>query len=302
MIDMGGRMASAFDLQDTTRIESGRPIAMHRQVGGGIAGDQFRLDVREYCWDETVVSSGTTSYLHILSAYADGRSHSACSFQRQGRQRQVPLGDIVFIPPHQKILIQSPPGYQRFLSLRIDPAMVPVMSSIHWTPDRLERALNIRHPRIRSLMSRLSAEVTRPAFASNVLVEGVSLLLAVELCRFLGLNGEEDKPARRLSKQQMEQIAAQVEQRQFAPSLAELAASCGISRRHLTRSFRHTTGITIGEFILDRQVARAKDLLAREDLLIKQVAYQCGFNSTAAFAAAFRRATGLTPTDFREHL
>jgi len=41
-------------------------------------------------------------------------------------------------------------------------------------------------------------------------------------------------------------------------------------------------------------------LLADGDLLIKQVAYRSGFRSAAAFGDAFRRATGLTPVQYRQ--
>ncbi|WP_369405484.1 helix-turn-helix domain-containing protein [Novosphingobium lentum] len=36
-----------------------------------------------------------------------------------------------------------------------------------------------------------------------------------------------------------------------------------------------------------------------QHLLIKQVAFECGFRSFAAFAAAFHRSTGRSPQEFR---
>ena len=290
-------MPTSFDLVATTKIESGEPIAMHAQVGNAIVGKQFRLDIREYRWNEPIVSSGAINYVHILSAFADSRSQTACRYQH--RRRQVPVGNIILIPPNKKIVFESPPGYQRFLSLMLDPAMVAVMSSIEWGVEQLERTLDIRHPSINALMSRMFTEVANPAFASDVVVEGTSLLLAAELCRFFGVGQVEEKTIYSLSKRQLRLITEQINDRQFAPSLAELASSCGISRRHLTRSFKQTTGLTIGEFVLDQQLTRAKVLLSQESLQIKQVAYRCGFHSSTAFSAAFRRATRLTPSQFR---
>jgi AraC family transcriptional regulator len=43
-------------------------------------------------------------------------------------------------------------------------------------------------------------------------------------------------------------------------------------------------------------------LLGSRQLLIKQVAYECGFRNCAAFSAAFRKATGVTPESYRSAL
>src|SRR3546814_10496112 len=87
----------------------------------------------------------------------------------------------------------------------------------------------------------------------------------------------------------------------LAPTLDDLAALCGFSRRHLVRVFRNTTGRTIGQHILEMRIHRAKSLLLRRDLLVKQVAFQCGYSSSAAFAAAFRQTTGQSPQRSEEH-
>ena len=46
---------------------------------------------------------------------------------------------------------------------------------------------------------------------------------------------------------------------------------------------------------------KAKTLLMDERLLVKEVAYLSGFQNAAAFTAAFRKATGQTPQEFRDH-
>lgn len=64
--------------------------------------------------------------------------------------------------------------------------------------------------------------------------------------------------------------------------------------------FKNTTGHTLRSYVASRHIARAKVLLADGRLLVKQVAYRSGFRSAAAFGEAFRRATGLTPLQFRQ--
>jgi AraC family transcriptional regulator len=85
---------------------------------------------------------------------------------------------------------------------------------------------------------------------------------------------------------------------QEIPTLSELAALCKLSVRQLTRGFRASHGCSIGDYIANSRIERAKRLLA-SDQSIKTIAYSLGFNSSSGFCSAFRRATGMTPGEFR---
>src|SRR3546814_13670034 len=88
-----------------------------------------------------------------------------------------------------------------------------------------------------------------------------------------------DLPSR-LTSRQLRAITEVIESERQVPTLDDLAALCGFSRRHLVRVFRNTTGRTIGQHILEMRIHRAKSLLLRRDLLVKQVAFQCGYSSS----------------------
>src|SRR5690606_12341655 len=62
-----------------------------------------------------------------------------------------------------------------------------------------------------------------------------------------------------------------------------LAALCGVSGRHLARMFKKTTGRTLGEYIAEERINHAKFLLSQPNILIKEIAYRCGFNSQSSF-------------------
>lgn len=80
-----------------------------------------------------------------------------------------------------------------------------------------------------------------------------------------------------------------------------MAAACGVSTRHFYRQFRLATGRTLTSYVTDRKIEFAKLRLRQARTAIKIVAWECGFDSAAAFSAAFRRATGgVTPSQFRE--
>jgi AraC family transcriptional regulator len=80
------------------------------------------------------------------------------------------------------------------------------------------------------------------------------------------------------------------------PGLEELAGSCHLTVRHLTRAYRAQTGRTLGNYIESVMVERAREML-RSALSVEQVARRLGYSHSSAFAAALRRATGLRPSE-----
>jgi AraC family transcriptional regulator len=105
-----------------------------------------------------------------------------------------------------------------------------------------------------------------------------------------------------LSRAQLKRIDECVQQPGKPPAVAALAAECGLSTRHFFRLFKAATGRTLTAYVTDRKIERARQLLRPGGPPIKVIAWECGFQSAAAFSAAFRKAEGLTPRQFREAL
>ncbi|WP_087064409.1 helix-turn-helix domain-containing protein [Intestinibacillus massiliensis] len=82
-------------------------------------------------------------------------------------------------------------------------------------------------------------------------------------------------------------------------TVAEIAASAGISVREAQRSFRHSVGQSPSDYILGFRLNRAKKLLAESELSITEISYQCGFSDSAYFGKLFLRECNMTPSAFR---
>jgi AraC family transcriptional regulator len=50
-----------------------------------------------------------------------------------------------------------------------------------------------------------------------------------------------------------------------------------------------------------RRMDRARSLLQKPALSVTQIGIQIGFRESSSFTKAFRRFTGLTPTEYRRH-
>lgn len=83
-------------------------------------------------------------------------------------------------------------------------------------------------------------------------------------------------------------------------TLDQLAAVAGLSRFHLCRAFRETTGYPPHAYLTRVRLAAARRLLRGGDLPIRTIAAMCGFASPNQFATSFRRHLGVTPSAYRQ--
>ncbi|MEW5917190.1 MAG: AraC family transcriptional regulator, partial [Gemmatimonadota bacterium] len=83
------------------------------------------------------------------------------------------------------------------------------------------------------------------------------------------------------------------------PTLARLAKQLGCTPAHLARTFRAAFGFTVRGWIEARRVEEGKRLLSSSRQSIGGIADALGFADQAHFARAFRRATSVSPREFR---
>jgi len=79
----------------------------------------------------------------------------------------------------------------------------------------------------------------------------------------------------------------------------QIAERFNISYRHLARLFRNETGYTLTEYRRQQRIEFAQQLLKESRLTIDQLAEKCGFNSTHAFRAAWKKRQKLAPLKYR---
>ena len=82
-------------------------------------------------------------------------------------------------------------------------------------------------------------------------------------------------------------------------SVEELAAELGMSRVHLYKRLKQTTGKTPIEFIRLLRLKRAAQLLRESQLNISEIAYDCGFNNPKYFSRYFKEEFGVLPSVYQ---
>jgi len=85
-------------------------------------------------------------------------------------------------------------------------------------------------------------------------------------------------------------------------SLDALASDAGLSRFHFCRAFKESTGLSPLAWLRQYRLEQAMNMLRDTDASVVSVAMELGYGSQTAFAAAFRRMTGETPSDWRRRV
>ena len=78
-----------------------------------------------------------------------------------------------------------------------------------------------------------------------------------------------------------------------------LAARAGLSKYHFLRLFHATYGVTPGEYVSQRRIERAQDLLRATNLTVTEVCHAVGFSSLGSFSSRFRAVVGESPSAFQ---
>ena len=102
-----------------------------------------------------------------------------------------------------------------------------------------------------------------------------------------------------LEEWQMRRIRAAIESTETSWTLDALAALVGMSPDRFCKRFRAATGCPPHRWQMLQRIERAKQLLGDRTLTLTDIAYACGYASSAHFSTSFGRATGSTPSEYR---
>jgi len=86
-----------------------------------------------------------------------------------------------------------------------------------------------------------------------------------------------------------------------ALSLSDLAQHYFISKEHLSRQFKKEVGISVQNYINDKKMEYAKNLLRNHSMIsISNIPSMCGYSDLHYFYRIFKKITGITPVQYRE--
>jgi AraC family transcriptional regulator len=139
--------------------------------------------------------------------------------------------------------------------------------------------------------------------------QGLGMLYADAVClalvaRLLGTSCPTALPMGRgqtaLSKWRLKRVVAYIDAHLAERiKLADLARVSGLSRMYFAAQFRLATGVRPHEYVLQRRIERAQELLRSPGAALVDVAMSVGFQTQSHFSTVFRRFVDETPHRWR---
>lgn len=83
-------------------------------------------------------------------------------------------------------------------------------------------------------------------------------------------------------------------------TLDELSQRYFINKFYLTRVFKAHFGVTIGDYLLNARITKAKNLLRFTDKSAEEIGQECGIGDVYYFSKVFKKAEGVTVREYRE--
>ena len=159
-------------------------------------------------------------------------------------------------------------------------------------------------PVMRGLTAALQPAFARPEQANPLFVEHVTLAVGIHLAETYCGARAEPRPRRGglapwQQKRAKDILAAHLD---GDLSLTSLARQCGLSTAHFSRAFRQSVGVPPHQWLMQRRVDHARELLASSPLSLSDIALACGFAGQSHFTRVFTRRVGLSPGAWRRQL
>jgi len=145
------------------------------------------------------------------------------------------------------------------------------------------------------------ASLEEPHHASKIFVDLVLHALNSHIvCSYSGVTVSAVKFRGGLSSLQMRRATELLEAHlDGSIALQQVAEACQLSVSHFARAFKQTFRTPPYQWLIERRVDRARDLMKNSRLPLADIAIRCGFADQSALNRSFKRIHGVTPGTWR---
>lgn len=219
---------------------------------------------------------------------------------------QVRKGEVLIIPPDMQHSLSMGENSSRYLYL-FEPEGILSMRDIKTLAPYFHRPFHLRdgseaHVRIRELLLKLKDIYEKRELMWNTACYSYLLrIYAILGQRYLnGVRSRATDGGRIVESEVITAAMTYINNHYNQDlSLEDVAGFAGFSRYYFSRSFKKQTGYSFKDYLCQKRLQVAMDLLIRSDKSMKDVAVESGFGSVATFNRVFREKKGCTPTQFR---
>ena len=239
--------------------------------------------------------SGTASRMEIVWPESDHRQ----------KLSEFRPGWVVFSPASSSVRVsKKDQGNYQYISISIPSSALARLNDDKFDATRLALPPQAGpcHAELCRVALAMKNEIDDPGPAGMLYRDTLALQLLIQLlrctCRLTVPPAKGGLPACSL-RRAIEMLKADLTQ---ATSVRELAAAVDLSPTHFCTAFKQSTGYSPHRYLINRKIARAKELMEDRRLSLTEIALSSGFSSSSQFATMFRRIEGVTPTAYRRSM
>ena len=219
---------------------------------------------------------------------------------------QVRKGEILIVPPDTLHSLTMGEGSSRYLFLFESDAIM-TMRDIKSMAMYFHKPFHLRdgsdaHVRIRELLLRAREAYEKRELMWNTMCYSCILRIYATLGqRYLsGIKPRTGDNMRNMDSEVINAVMTYINNHYREElSLEDVAKFAGFSRYYFSRSFKRQTGYSFKDYLCQKRLQVAMDLLIRTNRSMRDVAIESGFGSVATFNRVFREKKGCTPTQYR---
>jgi len=213
-------------------------------------------------------------------------------------------GDIAIIPAH----IPHRCNWQtsaEFVVLAVEPVLLAQLGQDWVDPEHIElipRFMTKPDPLIQAIFETLKNELGMGGIEGHLLVDSLRTALAIHLLRnYCTTSPKPNSYSNGLSQKTLVLVTDYInEHLQANLKLVDIAEIANISPYHFSYLFKQSLGITFHQYILQKRLHKAKDLLQSTSLSIAEIAICVGFCDQSHLTRYFKRNFRVTPKQFRQ--
>ena len=185
-----------------------------------------------------------------------------------------------------------------------DPAKMPTLPQTDVDGVPLSPRLFFEDTTLWDTAIKLRKQIESAAADNRLYFEALGVVLAHELVRLnAGIRPVEAPVRGGLAGWQQRIVTSYIEEHLSEQiPLATLARLVRLSPYYFCRAFKQSLGMPPHRYHNSRRIEQAKTLLAKPELSVTNIGLTVGFSETSSFTAAFRKATGQTPTGYQRSL
>lgn len=154
---------------------------------------------------------------------------------------------------------------------------------------------------LKSIIYSLENSINSNEFGSKLLSNSLFIQLIIYLNRIHIENMYENDPSLSKYDEQICEILEYINSNLYSNlSVSEISKKFYISNYHLMHKFKKETGYTVYNYILQKKLITAKDLIKSGNPIVK-TSLQLGFNDYSSFLRSFKKSFGISPKDFQQN-